>query len=102
MIQGTYHSGPISSIKRVGYLGLVILLVYMIALARYAWRLIGETSGTPYQLITLYYGIPMIGLPAFFVFVFGDYNDILTMMFSLGMFKMISASFQKYKSTQPD
>jgi hypothetical protein len=69
MIQGTYHSGPISSIKRVGYLGLVILMVYMIALARYAWRLIGATAGTPYQLIALFFGIPMIILPAFFVFV---------------------------------
>jgi hypothetical protein len=98
MIQGTYHSGPISSIKRVGYLGLVILLVYMIALARYAWRLIGATAGTPYQLIALFFGIPMIILPGFFVFVFGDYNDILTMMFSLGMFKMIAASLKAYKN----
>jgi len=94
MIQGTYHSGPISSIKRVGYLGLVFLLVYMIALARYAWRLIGRTAGTPYQLIALFFGIPMIVQPALFVFVFGDYNDVLTMMFSLGMFKMTSSSVQ--------
>jgi hypothetical protein len=97
MLQGTYHSGPISSIKRVGYLGLVILLVYMIAMARYAWRLIGATAGTPYQLIALFFGIPMIVLPGFFVFVFGDYNDILTMMFSLGMLKMISASVKAYQ-----
>ena len=97
MIQGTYHSGPISGIKRVGYLGLVMLLVYMVALARYAWRLIGRTAGTHYQLIALFFGIPMIVLPCFFVFVFGDYNDILTMMFSLGMFKMISASLKAYQ-----
>jgi hypothetical protein len=97
MIQGSYHSGPISSIKRVGYLGLVILLVYMGALARYAWRLIDESTGTPYQLITLYFGIPLIILPFFFFFVFGDYNDILFMMFSLGMMKMISSSIKAYE-----
>jgi hypothetical protein len=102
MIQGTYHSGPISSIKRVGYIGLVILLVYMIAMARYAWRLIEKTAGSPYQLITLYYGIPIITCPIIFVFVFGDYNDILGMISTLGIFKMISASFQTYKSKQPD
>jgi hypothetical protein len=60
--------------------------------------LVVKTTGTPYQLITLYYGIPIIISPIIFVFVFGDYNDILGLIFTLGMFKMISASFQKYKS----
>jgi hypothetical protein len=92
MIQGTFHSGPISSIRRVGYLGLIILIVFMISLAQYALRLIKQTSGTSYQTITLFYGLPIVVLPFFFLFIFGDYNDILFMFFSLGMMKMISSS----------
>jgi hypothetical protein len=96
MIQGTYHSGPISTIKRVGYIGLVALLMLMIKTAAYALSIIRKSVGTPFQLIALFYGLPIIILPILFIFIFGDYNDITTVLFSLGMFKMISASLEAY------
>jgi hypothetical protein len=98
MIQGTFHSGPISSIKRVGYFGLIFLIVFMIALAKYALRLIKQASKTSYKTISLYYGLPIVVLPFFFLFIFGDYNDILFMLFSLGMMKMISSSLRNIET----
>jgi hypothetical protein len=96
MIQGTYHSGPISTIKRVGYIGLVALLMLMFKTAAYAIALIRKSAGTPFQVIALFYGLPIIILPILFVFIFGDYNDITLVLFSLGMFKMITASLKAY------
>ena len=92
LIQGTVHSGPVSTIKRVGYVGLGLLLIFTGALSLYGFRVIKMAQGTPFQLTSLYYGLPVIITPFVFLFIFGDYNDITTMLFELGMLKMISKS----------
>ena len=101
MIQGSVHSGPISTIKRVGYVGLGLLLIFMGALSLYGYKVIKIAQGTPYQFISLYYGLPGIITPFVFIFIFGDYNDIMGMMFSLGMLKMISKSIALNKKNKP-
>jgi len=92
LIQGTVHSGPISTIKRVGYFGLGLLLIFMGSLAGFAYHTLKKARGTRYELITYYYALPAIITPLVFLFIFGDYNDITFMMFNLGMLKMISSS----------
>jgi hypothetical protein len=92
LIQGTVHSGPISTIKRVGYVGLGLLMLFMGALALYAYRTLRAAQGTPYQIIASYTALPMIMMPFVFVFIFGDYSEISQLMFQLGMLKMISSS----------
>lgn len=92
LIQGTFHSGPLSAVKRVGYVGLPLLLIFMVMLSVYCWRLIRRTQGGEFELITLYFGMPMIILPMIYIFLFGQYEDINVMLFSLGMMKMITAS----------
>ena len=78
--------------KRVGYVGLPLLLIFMVMLSVYCWRLIRRTQGGEFELITLYFGMPMIILPMIYIFLFGQYEDINVMLFSLGMMKMITAS----------
>jgi hypothetical protein len=92
LIQGTVHSGPISTIKRVGYVGLGLLMLFMGASALYAYRTLRAAQGTPYQIIASYTALPMIMMPFVFVFIFGDYSEISQLMFQLGMLKMISSS----------
>jgi hypothetical protein len=58
----------------------------------YCWRLMRKTRGGDFELITLYFGIPMIILPPIYIFLFGQYEDMNVMLFSLGMMKMIDAS----------
>ena len=101
LIQGSVHSGPISTIKRVGYVGLGLLLIFMGALSLYGFRVIKMAQGSPYQLISLYYGLPAIIAPFVFIFIFGDYNDIVGMMFELGMLKMISKSIAPNQKRKP-
>jgi hypothetical protein len=64
----------------------------MIMLAFYYWRLIRRTQGSDFELITIYFGMPMIILPVTYILLFGQYEDINVMLFSLGMMKMIEAS----------
>ena len=98
LIQGTVHSGPISSIKRVGYVGLGLLIIFMGGLSLYAYRTIKSAQATKYELIAYYFALPTLITPFIFIFIFGDYNDITTMMFELGMLKMISASLAAKKT----
>jgi len=92
LIQGSFHSGPLSAVKRVGYLGFPLLLLFMGMMVAYCWRLIRKTRGGDFELITLYFGMPMIILPPTYFFIFGQYEDMNVMLFSLGMMKMIEAS----------
>jgi hypothetical protein len=84
----------------VGYVGLVLFLILAIIVAKSAFQLIEEGRGTPYQFITLFIGIPILIYPIFFLFVFGGYeNDIINVLFYVGMIKMINSSLNKYYET---
>jgi hypothetical protein len=71
---GDYHSGPVSSIRVVGYIGLIIFLLAQIRLAVHSHHLITRFRHTEWFPLTLLIGIPIIYFPFFFVFVFGDFK----------------------------
>lgn len=98
MVSGQFHSGPVSSIRFVGYFGLVIFLIFITTMAKCAYQLIQQSQSTPYLFLTLFIGIPILIFPVFFIFVFGAYeNDIIGMLFSTGMMKMIQSSVKVWK-----
>jgi hypothetical protein len=72
---GDYHSGPVSSIRVIGYIGLVFFLLAQIRLAVHAHRQILRCKGTEWFPLALLIGIPMIYGPLFFVFIFGDFKS---------------------------
>ena len=74
MIGGAYHSGPVHTIRTVGYVGLAILLLALIRLAVHAHRQIRRCWGTEWAPVAIYFGIYQITHPIFFVFVFGEYH----------------------------
>jgi len=100
MVSGQFHSGPVSSIRFVGYVGLVFFLVLLLILAKRAYQMIVDSRGTPYQFVTLFIGIPILIYPIFFLFVFGAYeNDIISILFYAGIVKMITSSIKNKKIT---
>ena len=100
MINGDVHSGPVSTIRCVGYLGLALFFHSLIFLARYVYKVIRECSSTPFQHFALYIGIPLLLFPFTFIFIFGDFkSDLALMIFSVGVFHMISNSVKAYKIT---
>jgi hypothetical protein len=75
LANGDYHSGPVSSIRVVGYVGLFIFLIAQIRLAVHAHQLIRRFQHTEWFPLTLLIGIPLCISPFFFVFIFGDFKS---------------------------
>jgi hypothetical protein len=74
MVTGNYHSGPVQTVRAVGYVGLFFLLIAMTRLAVHAHRLIMRCKGTEWHVLSLFFGIPMVIYPIFFVFIFGEFG----------------------------
>lgn len=74
LINGSYHSGPVHSIRAVGYVGLGVLLLAMIRLAVYAHRQIIRCKGTEWFPVALFFCVPLLVQPFFFVFIFGEFH----------------------------
>jgi len=103
LIQGAFHSGPISAIRFVGYVGLVLYLVLFFVAARYAWGLIRTTAATPFFPLALYIGIPVIYGPIEYIFVFGGYESgFPRTIFLCGMLRLLSEGFSRWRRGQSD
>ncbi len=74
MASGNYHSGPVSTIRTIGYLGLLVLLLAQIRLAVHAHRQIQRARNTEWFPLALFIGIPLIWASPFFFFVFGTFS----------------------------
>jgi hypothetical protein len=98
LLNGDLHSGPISTIRFVGCVGLVLLLPLMYFVIMKAWRLIHSSMQTDYQICAFFYCIPIIILPIFFLFVVGDYRQYLAeALFSVGLMKSLQKSLEYSK-----
>lgn len=80
LISGDYHSGPVQTIRVIGYAGLVFLLIGMVRLAVHAHRQIQRTRGTEWFSTALFIGIPIIWGPFFWVFIFGSFTEAVSLM----------------------
>lgn len=102
MITGQVHSGPISTIRYVGYVGLVIFLCLLVANAREAWRLCRQCQGTEFFTLSMLICLPIIFTPFSFVFIYGSFDtDLPAVLISTGMLKMLRTSFEEYKAAAP-
>ena len=81
MLTGSFHSGPLSTIKYIGVVGLVLYYPMMCYMAILAWRLCKRARGTRAFTLSLFVGIPIIYEPLNFIFVFGgldsNYSQLL-------------------------
>jgi hypothetical protein len=78
LLDGDFHSGSISSVKVVGYLGPKLLIHLFAIFATMGYQLINSEHGTPHQFCSLFYGISVVILPFFYIFIFGDYKAVMT------------------------
>ena len=90
MLQGSYHSGPVQTVRTVGYVGLAVLLVAMIRLAVHAHRQIIRCRGTEWYSLALYICIPAIVLPPYFILIFGEFGkDVSAVFFSYALISLL-------------
>jgi hypothetical protein len=101
LISGTVHSGPISTIRFVGYVGLFIFIGFLLACAREAWRICRACQGTPYFPLALLIGVPVIYKPLAYVVIFGAYeSDLPRALVVAGLLKMLRTSIREYRATE--
>lgn len=101
MLTGDVHSGPVSSVIFVGYVGTFGFYLLIIGIAVKAHRLIRRSIGTPYEFVALFVGVPSVLFPFFFTFVFGAFNgDLPMVIIRLGMLKMIEGGLTAYYRRQ--
>jgi hypothetical protein len=81
MMTGDFHSGPVQTIRTVGYVGLLILVIGLVRVAVHAHRQIMRCRGTEWYPTALFIGIPLIWGPFFWVFIFGTFTGGFTMLF---------------------
>lgn len=81
MITGSFHNGPLSTIKYIGIVGLILYYPLMCYMAWLAWRLCKQARATKALPLALFVGIPIIYEPFNFVIVFGaldsNYSQLL-------------------------
>ena len=71
MITGTLHSGPLSTIKFIGFVGFVLYFSLLVYMSVTGWRLCRRAYGTKAFSLALFVGIPIIYEPIHFVAIFG-------------------------------
>jgi hypothetical protein len=87
---GDYHSGPVSTIRVIGYIGLIFFLLAQIRLAVHAHRQILRCRGTEWYPLALFIGIPLIYGPLYFVFIFGDFkSNAAAFLLAAGMIRLL-------------
>lgn len=90
MVSGNYHSGPVQTVRAVGYVGLVILILAMLRMAVHAHRQILRSRNTEWYPVTLYFGIYTIVQPIVFVFIVGNFGiDAARLFFSYAIVSLL-------------
>ena len=102
MIRGSFHSGPLSSIRFVGIVGLVLILCLMGVVFRLALITAFKAKGTPYFPLALFIGIPFLWLPFHFIFIFGAFDNALKdLILGIAMLNIIYKSCDSFQSPHP-
>lgn len=73
MISGDFHSGPVQTIRVIGYVGLIVLLINFVVVGVHAHRQILRCRGTEWYPYALFIFSKAIFYPFVFVFIFGDF-----------------------------
>jgi hypothetical protein len=99
MITGAFHSGPLSTIKYIGIVGLALYYPLMCYMALVALRLCKRARGTKAFSFALFVGIPIIYEPFNFVVVFGGLDSNYSqLLFWAGLLNMTSTYVENITS----
>jgi O-antigen ligase len=101
LVVGTYHSGPIETIKRIGYIGLCVLLIAFGVFMWEAKSLVNKSRGTPYFPYALYVVLPIMIIPIKFVFIFGAFQPTVSLFLLSGaMLRIIETSLENWEGNR--
>lgn len=98
LVSGAYHSGPLSTVRYAGIVGLSLYLILLVGMSFYAYSIILDSKGTPFRALALFIGVVTITAPVFFVFIFGAYDSGFgETIFSLAVLNLTLRSLRSFK-----
>ena len=87
---GGYHSGPLTTIRYVGIIGLIQVYILAIIAAIYSYKVVQRCRGTPLFAVAIFLAIQFIWGPLHFTFVFGSYESYLPdFIIQLGILRVV-------------
>jgi hypothetical protein len=90
LVTGDLHSGPVSTIKHIGYVGLFFVVIFAIAVAVGYYRLCMRNREKPMWIVFMFFGIPGIMFPISYIFLYGDFKSQFPfLLVSAGMMKLL-------------
>jgi hypothetical protein len=90
LANGDYHSGPVSAVRTIGYVGLAIMALAQLRLLVHAHRQIQRARHTEWFAVTLFFAIPVVWTPVFFWLVFGGFGkDAPLILMQAAMLRML-------------
>ena len=102
MLAGDFHSGPVTTIKVIGYFGLIVLTIAMLVLAWRAHRLILFSRGKPFFSQVLFFCVPMVISPIVYMFIFGSFKTSIPLWFiQIGLLRLLENNLM-YSSESAD
>jgi hypothetical protein len=102
MLTGTFHSGPLSTIKYIGVVGLLVYTMLLFYMAYAAWKLCQKAGGTDALPLAIFVSIPIIYEPFNFLIIFGALeNSYPQTLFWAGLLNLcnsyVDARRKKYR-----
>ena len=96
MIVGNFHSGPVTSIRYVGFIGLVLYLAMISLLSREGWKLCRMFKGSAYESLCYLICLPLIIEPFTYVFIFGSFDSAMPeAVFGIGALKLLGTAIRE-------
>ena len=100
-IMGGFHSGPISTIRYVGYVGLVFYYFLIFALAAKGLRLVRAATGTPFFNYAIFNCVGWIIHPFGFTFIFGAFDSLMpAVILGIGYMKLLENALADYRAQE--
>jgi hypothetical protein len=102
-ITGSFHNGPLTTIRAAGVFGLILFYALMIAAAVSSVRCVRRCRGTPLLSAAIFLAIQLVWTPVHFTFLFGDYSSQLPEhMFLVGLLILVRRMSERQPpSTEP-
>jgi len=93
IVKGAFHSGPISSIRFVGYVGLALFTWLQLYFLFYVVKLVHRALNTRFMPLAIYVGIWAVYTPFEFIFIFGAFDDnLIALMSYAGLARLLENS----------
>ena len=98
VLTGSFHSGPLTTIRYVGICGLAALYLLSVGAAFYSYRCVNECRETLLLPVAIYFAIQLIWGPIHYILVFGAYDVYLPdLIFQVACLRLLLRMSDEFK-----